>query len=75
MSSPDVVYAHHMGDKFIRIKTTTHEAYVNTQAIASIHWSLHPDHQHKTQVNMLSGISYYTEDSLDVVMQRIVEMT
>ena len=71
----DVIYSHHMGDKFIRVTTTTGEAYVNTQAIASIHRSLHPDFDGSTQINMLTGMTYYSSDSMEQVLQRIVEMT
>ena len=61
------------GMKFIPLHTPAGTRYVNVSAMVSIGGTLVPQREGMTEVAVANGETYYTKESVEAVLEKIVE--
>ena len=61
------------GMKFIPVHTPAGPRYVNVSSIVSIGGTLVPQREGMTEVAVGNGETYYTKESVEAVLEKIVE--
>ena len=63
----------HNNVKFIPITTPAGKTYINVLSIVSVSKTWIPQREGMTEISVINGETYYTKDSVDMILERIIE--